>query len=243
MKKTKGIILITIMIILLFCMIIVGIQIYNFYKYQNTIEDKEKRFDKIKIIYDYGSIVPYSDTYEEPYTSAYEIDVQGEDLEILQNILKKYDFEDNKYKIEDTGHYHGLTFYSNIFELIGEYRVDFNDGSEMIINGNKYETQYRNNGNYYSINDCEDFIDEVLRIVNDEVYKEDVKIDTNKISISGITSGSYLEINDSKTINKILNEYRYVKDDVVSKDLIQSLLEQDKDDYMKRKRGTKRIRI
>lgn len=232
MKEKRAIkirlwLLIFLLIIIFICIILFGIWYYcNHIKPTNY----ENKFDKIKIFYDYGSIISFSGTYEEE-NNMFEIDVQGEQLANLQNILKNYDIESDDYKIEETGHYHGSTFYGGIATIPAEYKVKFNDGSEMIIDERNYEVQYKNGNNYYLITDVKAISKAIINIVDEHLHRETVKMNTNMISINGLTSGNTLNISNYETISEILNEFRYAKSSVVTKELYEKLIESEKDDY------------
>ena len=194
--------------------------------------DLDSKFDKIQIVYDYGSLLDFSGTYEdEDEDNVIKIDLKGKQLAELQSLLSNYDIESDKYKIEDTGHSHGTIFYSNIVIMPAEYKLIFNDGSEMMTDERDYEIQYKKGKNYYSITDAEDVSQKVIEIVDEKLHEEPVKIDTDKISIEGLISGNTLNITDKETISKILYEFRYNKDNIIDEELYESLIDQQKDDY------------
>lgn len=238
--EEKGIIKIKLWIaICLLILIFVGVALFGrWYYYSHKKQNPpietlnyENKFDKIQILYDYGSIMSFSGTYEDEEDNAFEIDVQGEQLAELQNILINYNIENEKYKIEETGHYHDSTFYGGIVIIPAEYKVKFNDGSEMIINERDYEIQYKNGDTYYQINDGKEISQKIIKLVDEKLHEEVIKLDTKKISIKGLTSGNTLDISNQETILKILNEFRYAKDAVVTEELYNTLIDYEKDDY------------
>ena len=241
--EEKGIIKIKLWLPICFIIIILlGITMFGiWYYYTNKeqhaqiespkYENKLDKFDKIQISYDYGSIVSFSGTYEVEKDNAFKIDVQGEELAELQNILNNYDIESDEYKIEETGHYHGSTFFSGIIIIPASYKVEFNDGSEMIIDERDYEIQYKNGDNYYLIKDGKEICKKVIKLVDEKLHEEVIKADTQMISVKGLTSGKTLNISNQEIILKILNEFRYAKDAVVTEELYDTLIEDEKDDY------------
>lgn len=248
-KKTKNKIMVLICLIILF---LAGIALFGIWYYYNNIKQNSQikssiyentlnKFDKIQISYDYGSIMSFSSTYEGNENNLLEIDVKGEQLTELQNILKSCDIENKKYKIEETGHYHGSTFYSGIVIIPAEYKVKFNDGSEMIIDERDYEIQYKNGDNYYLITDGKAISQKIINIVDENLHQEVVKLNTNMISITGLNSGNTLNISNNTTISKILNEFRYAKDSVVSEELYETLIEYEKNDYDNKRRTPREL--
>ena len=232
--RTIKIILLFILIIILVSIILFGIWYYYNHKEQNPqleLPNYENKFDKIKILYDYGSIMVFSDTYESEEENAFEINVEGESLVELQNMLINYNIESDKYKIEETGHYHGSTFYGGIVIIPADYKVIFNDGSEMIIDERDYQIQYKNKDTYYKINDGKEIAQKIIKIVDEKLHENIIKVNTKTISIKGLTSGNTLNITDQKTILKILNEFIYAKDAVMTENLYKRLIEAEKDDY------------
>ena len=130
------------------------------------VDNKVDKFDEIHILYDYGNIMSFSGTYEDEEDNVFKIDIQGEQLAELQNILSNYNIESDEYKIEETGHYHGSTFYGGIIIIPAEYKVKFNDGSEMIIDERDYEIQYKNGNNYYLITDGKEISQKIIKFKN-----------------------------------------------------------------------------
>lgn len=239
--KKKGTIKIKLWLLIYFIIIIlVGITLFGIWYYYShgkqmpqviSYTNKADKFDKIQILYDYGSIINFSDAYEYEENNAFKIDVQGEQLAELQNILSKYNIESNKYKIEKTGHYHGSTFYGGIAIIPAEYKVKFNDGSEMIIDESDYEIQYKNGDNYYLISDIKELSQKIIKLVDEKLHEGTIEAETKMISISGLTSGNTLNISNQETILKILNEFSYAKDPVITEELYNTLIEDEKKDY------------
>lgn len=213
--------------------ILLGITLFGVCHYYENYQNKLHRFDKIQISYDYGRLMVFSGNSKDEEYNAVEIDVQGEQLAELQNILNNYNLESEKYKIEQTGHYHGFTFIGGITIISADYKVKFNDGTEMIINGRNYQIQYKNGDNYYVINDGKTIVQNIIKIVNEYIQQKTIKITTDMISITGLTSDNTLNINNPQTILKILNKFNYVKHPIISEDLYNKLIEYDKDDYDK----------
>lgn len=245
--KRKLRLLICFLIIIIVGITLFGIWYYYSHSQQNpyiespNYENKLNKFDKIQILYDYGNIMSFSGTYEDEEDNAFKIDVQGEQLVELQNILKNYNIESEKYKIEETGHYHGSTFYDEIVIITAEYKVKFNDGSEMIINERDYEIQYKNGDTYYLINDGKEISQKIIKLVDEKLHEEVIKADTKMISIKGLTSGNTLNISNQETILKILNEFRYAKDAVVTEELYDTLIEYEKDDYDNKRKSYREL--
>lgn len=235
--KIKFWLAICLLILVFVGVILFGIWQYYSHKEKNphiespNYENKFDKFDKIQILYDYGNIMSFSGTYEDENYNAFEIEVQGEQLTDLQNILRNYNIEDDKYKIEETGHYHGSTFYGGIVIIPAKYKVKFNDGSEMIIDESVYEIQYKNGDTYYLINDGKEICQKIIKLVDEKLHEEVIKLDTKMISIKGLTSGNTLNISNQETVLKILNEFRYAKDAVVTEELYNRLIDYEKDDY------------
>lgn len=245
--KIKLELVIYLFIITLVCIILFGIWYYYSHEEKNpqiespNYENKFNKFDKIQISYKYGSIMNFSGTYEDEEDNVFKIDVQGDQLAELQNILKKYNIESDKYKIEETGHYHGSTFYGGIIIIPAEYKVEFNDGSEMIIDERTYKIQYKNGDNYYLLTDGKEISKAIIKIVDENLHIEPVKVDTKMISIKGLTSGKTLNIRDNETISKVLNEFRYAKDKVVTEELYKKLIGYEKEDYDKKRRISREL--
>ena len=251
--EEKGIIKIKLWIaICLLILILVGVILFGIWQYYShkeknpqiespNYENKFDKFDKIQILYDYGNIMSFSGTYEDEEDNAFEIDVQGEQLAELQNILRNYNIESDKYKIEETGHYHGSTFYGVIGIIPAEYKVKFDDGSEMIINERDYEIQYKNGDTYYLINDGKEISQKIIKLVDEKLHEEVIKADTKMISIKGLTSGNTLNISNQETVFKILNEFRYAKDAVVTEELYNTLIDYEKDDYDNKRKSYREL--
>lgn len=245
--KIKFWLAICLLILIFVGVILFGIWQYYGHKEKNpqiespNYENKFDKFDKIQILYDYGNIMSFSGTYEDEEDNAFEIEVQGEQLAELQNILRNYNIESDKYKIEETGHYHGSTFYGGIVIIPAEYKVKFNDGSEMIINERDYEIQYKNRDTYYLINDGKEISQKIIKLVDEKLHEEVIKADTKMISIKGLTSGNTLNISNQETVFKILNEFRYAKDAVVTEELYNTLIDYEKDDYDNKRKSYREL--
>ena len=238
--------------ICLLILIFVGVILFVIWQYydhkeknpqieSSNYENKFDKFDKIQILYDYGNIMSFSGTYEDEEDNTFEIEVQGEQLAELQNILRNYNIESDKYKIEETGHYHGLTFFSDIVIIPAKYKVKFNDGSEMIIDERDYEILYKNGDTYYLINDGKDISQKIIKLVDEKLHEEDITVDTKMISIKGLTSGNTLNISNQETVFKILNEFRYAKDAVVTEELYNTLIDREKDDYDNKRKSYREL--
>ena len=245
--KIKLWLLICFLIIILVSIILFGIWYYYSHREQkpqivsSNHSNKVDKFDEIHILYDYGNIMSFSGTYEDEEDNVFKIDIQGEQLAELQNILRNYNIESDEYKIEETGHYHGSTFYSGIIIIPAEYKVKFNDGSEMIIDERDYEIQYKNGNNYYLITDGKEISQKIIKLVDEKLHEEVIKDDTKMISIKGLTSGNTLNISNQETILKILNEFRYAKDAVVTEELYDTLIEYEKDDYDNKRKSYREL--
>lgn len=245
--KIKLWLLICFLIIILVSIILFGIWYYYSHREQkpqivsSNHSNKVDKFDEIHILYDYGNIMSFSGTYEDEEDNVFKIDIQGEQLAELQNILRNYNIESDEYKIEETGHYHGSTFYSGIIIIPAEYKVKFNDGSEMIIDERDYEIQYKNGNNYYLITDGKEISQKIIKLVDEKLHEEVIIDDTKMISIKGLTSGNTLNISNQETILKILNEFRYAKDAVVTEELYDTLIEYEKDDYDNKRKSYREL--
>ena len=245
--KIKFFLSICLLILVFVGVILFGIWQYYSHKEKNPhigspkYENKFDKFDKIQILYDYGNIMSFSGTYEDENDNAFEIEVQGEQLADLQNILRNYNIEGDKYKIEETGHYHDSTFYGGIVIIPAKYKVKFNDGSEMIIDERDYEIQYKNGDTYYLINDGKEISQKIIKLVDEKLHEEVIKPDTKMISIKGLTSGNTLNISNQETVFKILNEFRYVKDAVVTEELYNTLIDYEKDDYDNKRKSYREL--
>ena len=221
------------------CVIIVGIIVSSIEKTNTRSKEVDERFDKIKISYSFGSIVNFSGTYEEE--QMFEVDLQGDQLKKLQNLLQQQNIDSDQYKMEEIGHYHESTFYGGYVMIPGEYRLQFNDGSEMIVDEMDYEMQYKKGENYYLITDGEDIAKTIIKIVDTEIHKEVTEMETEKISIQGLSSGKTLTITDSELITKILGEYIYKESNVVDEELYNTLIEYEQEDYTYGRKRTREL--
>lgn len=246
--EENGRIKIRLWLLICFLIILVNIILFGIWYYRHREQlsssnylNKEDKFAEIQILYDYGNIMSFSGTYGDQKDNVFKIDIQGEQLAELQNILSNYNIESAEYKIEETGHYHGSTFYGGIVMIPAEYRVKFNDGSEMLIDERNYEIQYKNGNNYYSITDGKEISQKIIKLVDEKLHEEVIRADTNRISIKGLTSGNTLNISDPETILKILNEFRYAKDTVVTEELYNTLIKYEKDDYDNKRKNYREL--
>lgn len=245
--EEKGTKKIKLWILICFLIIMFGIWYYYSHREQKpqiispNYSNKADKFEKIQILYNYGNLMSFSGTYKDEEDNALFIDIQGGQLNELQNILSNYNIESDKYKMEEEGHYHGSTFYGGIPLIPADYRVKFNDGSEMIINERDYTIQYKNGNNFYLITDGKEISQKIIKLVDEKLHEEVIKTDTKMISIKGLTSGNTLNISNQEIILKILNEFRYATDAVMTEDLYDRLIKYEKKDYDNKRKSYREL--